>query len=118
MTFIATLMAALLCYAAMSSLSLAMDRHYEQLTSQREVPEVRRRVFRIAGWTLLMLSAAACIRIWDVGIGLAVWFALLMAAALAVACGMTYVPRVAVAISVAALPLGLLGFGTVWALGL
>lgn len=118
MTFIATLMAALICYAAMSSLSLAMDRHYEQLTQQREVPAERRRLFRIAGWTLLVLSMAACIYIWNTGVGLTVWFALLTMAALAVACGMTYVPRITTRITMAALPLGLLGMGLILAIGL
>jgi len=111
----ATLVAALLCHAAMMALSLAMGRHYEQLTGQREVPARRRHLLRASGWALLLLAAFVCIRSFDIGVGLTLWCALLSVAALAVACGLTYRPRQSARMAAVALGLGLCGVGALWA---
>ncbi|MNR82251.1 hypothetical protein D3C72_130070 [compost metagenome] len=116
MPMIGTLTAFALLFAGMAGLSLAMDRHYEQLTQQREVPARRRLQLRSIGWLLLLLSLTACLQVWSVGIGLALWFGLLTLAALAVACSLTYVPKLTVALTLVAIPLGLLGLGLHWVL--
>ena len=113
MQFLATLTSFLFAYAGMASLSLAIDRHYEQLTRQRDVPADRRRLARLAGWVLLLLSMGLAVHAWTIGAGLAFWCALLMLASLAVACGMTYLPRLTAVSGFGAIPLGLLGMGVV-----
>lgn len=109
MILIGTLTAFSLVFAGMAGLSFAMDRHYEQLTQQREVPQNHRRMLRSTGWILLVLSLFACTQLSGVGIGLALWCGLLMLGALAVACSLSYVPRLTIALTAVALPVGLLG---------
>lgn len=109
MQLLATLTSFLFAYAGMASLCLAMDRHYEQLTRQREVPATRRRLARGVGWIFLLLSLILAVQVWTVGAGLAFWCALLMLAALSVACGMTYLPRITAISGVGAVSLAVLG---------
>lgn len=114
---IETLTAFLLLFAAMTGLSLALDRHYEQLTRQREVPPRRRRQLRVGAVILLLLSLAACTQAWGGPIGLTLWCALLTLAALAVACSLSYLPKLTLALTLVAIPLGLLGLSVRSALG-
>lgn len=107
----------LLLFAAMTGLSLAMDRHYEQLTQQRDVPSRRSRQLRAGGTVLLLLSLAVCIQSWGGPIGLTLWCGFLTLTALAVACLLAYVPKLALALTLAAMPLGLLGLSLRLALG-
>jgi len=116
MQLMATLLAALLCHAAMMALSLAMGRHYEQLTGKREIPVPYRRLLRTSGWALLLLAALTCIHAFEIGVGLSLWCALLTVAALAVACGLTYHPRLSARMAALALGIGLPGVGVLWAL--
>lgn len=116
MILIGTLTAFSLVFAGMAGLSMAMDRHYEQLTQQRDVPEDRRRLLRCAGWILLALSLLACTQMRGVGIGLTLWCGLLMLAALAVACSLSYVPRLTLALALIAIPCGLFGLVLYWTL--
>jgi len=109
MQVLATVVAELLCHAAMMALSLTMDRHYGQLTGQREVPAIRRRLLRVVGWALLLLAAMACIGSFGLGVGVVTWCALLTMAALAVACGLTYRPRQSARVAALTLVLGLFG---------
>lgn len=108
---IATLTAFSLLFAAMAGLSLAMDRHYEQVTRQRDVPPRRRRQLRSGAVILLLLSLAACTQAWGGPIGFTLWCALSTLAALAVACSLSYLPKLTVTLTLAAIPLGLLGLG-------
>ncbi|WP_233588252.1 DUF3325 domain-containing protein [Herminiimonas sp. KBW02] len=117
MVLIATLTAFSLLFAGMSGLSLAMDRHYEQLTEQREVPARRRLQLRSLGWILLLLSLTACLQGWGVAVGLTLWCGLLTLAALGVACSLSYIPKLTVALTIVAMPLGLLGLGLQWICG-
>lgn len=111
MIVIETLTAFLLLFAAMTGLSLAMDRQYEQLTHQRDVPAGRRRQLRAAGVILLLLSLAVCMQAWGGPIGFTLWCGFLTLTALAVACSLSYVPKLTLALTLAAIPLGMLGLG-------
>jgi len=112
-----TLLAALLCHAAMASLSLAMSRHYEQLTGQRVVPRLHRHLLRAVGSGLLLLAAITCIQHLQLGVGLAAWCGLLGVAALTVACGLSYRPQLTVQTAAGALLAGLVGLGFTWGIG-
>jgi len=116
MPILITALAALLCHAAMTSLSLAMSRHYEQLTGQRSVPPLHRHLLRAIGWGLLLLAAVACVQGLQVGVGLAAWCGLVGVAALGVACGLSYRPRLTAQAAVGTLVVGLVGLGLVWML--
>lgn len=109
MILIGTMGAFSLLFAGMAGLSLAMDRHYEQITKQREVPPRHRNLLRSTGWISLLLSLAACLQVWNVGVGLTLWCGLLTLAALAVACSLSYVPRLTITLALLAIPAGLLG---------
>jgi len=118
MQLMATLLAALLCHAAMMALSLAMGRHYQQLTGKREVPARHRHLLRTSGWALLLLAATTCIRSFEISVGLTIWCALLTVAALTVACGLTYRPRLSARMAALALGIGLAGLSVHWALSM
>ena len=73
-----------LCYAGMAALSLALDRHYTQLTG-RETPSRAERIgLRQLGAALLALALWPCIAGWGLTVGVTVWWGLLAAGALAV----------------------------------
>lgn len=117
MIVIETLTGFLLLFAAMTALSLAMDRHYEQLTQQREVPSRRRRQLRAGAAALLLLSLGVCIQAWGGPIGSTLWCGFLTLTALAVACSLSYAPKLPLALALVAVPLGLLGLCLRVALG-
>lgn len=82
-----------LCFAGMAALSLAMDRHYEQVTGQPEPPRRQRMALRALGWALLAASLWPCLATWGLGVGLTAWCGWLTASAMAVAWTLPYVPR-------------------------
>ncbi|MGJ7544715.1 DUF3325 domain-containing protein [Variovorax sp. LT1R16] len=82
-----------LCFAGMAALSLAIDRHYAQLTG-RDEPSRRHRIgLRIAGWLLLALGLWRCIAGSGWSVGLVLWCGLLTAGAMLVAWTLLYIPR-------------------------
>lgn len=111
MTAVCSLAVALaLSYAGMAGLSLAMDRHWEQVTGHSEVPVARRRVLRPASGVLLALALLACTGAWGATVGFVAWCGLLTAGGLLVAWLMAYRPRHAVVSAGVALVLGLMGW--------
>jgi hypothetical protein len=90
-------------FAGMAALSLGMVRHYEQWTGQRSVPAWHRRALRGSGWGLLALVGWLCIAAWGAGVGLVMWFACLTVAALSVAGGLPYRPRLVVVAAMVAM---------------
>ena len=82
-----------LCFAGMAALSLAMDRHFEQVTGASEPRRNQRWALRGLGAVLLALSVWPCIAAWGVGVGLTAWCGWLTAGAMAVAWTMPYIPR-------------------------
>lgn len=105
---LASLCALALCFAGMAALSLAMDRHYEQLTGAAEPPHGQRLGLRLAGTVLLAAALWPCVRQWGWGVGLAAWCAWLTAGAMAVAWTLPYRPRGTVRASAASGAVGVL----------
>ncbi len=106
----ASAVALALSYAGMAGLSLAMDRHHEQVTGQGEVPLPRRRALRASASVLLALALLACTGAWGTTVGFVAWCGFLTAGGLPVAWLMAYRPRQAAASAGAALVLGLVGW--------
>ena len=90
---LASLIAFALCFTGMAALSLAMDRHYEQVTGRSEPPSNQRRALRGLGWLLLTVALWPCIAAWGIGVGLTAWCGWLTAGAMAVAWTLPYIPR-------------------------
>ncbi|WP_420995098.1 DUF3325 domain-containing protein [Cupriavidus sp. 30B13] len=97
-----------LCYAGMTALCLAMDRHHAQLW-RREPARVHRIILRSVGWLLLMLAALSCLRGWGASIGAVVWTGSLSAAALALVGLQAWRPRAAAGLAVPAVLSGVAG---------
>jgi len=92
-----------LAFAGFAALSLAMDRHGEQVLGRRGLPAWQRRGLRVAGSALLGGSLTAVVGQHGWGMGLIVWTGLLTAAAMALAMLLCYRPR--------AVPMALAGIG-------
>ena len=103
----------MLCYAGMSALCLAMDRHQRQLLGY-ETGERPRRHLRIVGAALLLLALLPCIWLWHGGVGTLAWVGLLGIAALLLAAMLSYAPRQVMRLASLGLLLGLAG--SVWLL--
>ncbi|PUA20867.1 DUF3325 domain-containing protein [Glaciimonas sp. PCH181] len=100
-TFSATLIALGLAYGGMTSLCLAIDRHYGQVWG-RALTTKPRRCFHVLGWLLLALALWPCIEAWSPTVGVVVWIGCLSAAALLLALLLPYAPRLAVRLAVVA----------------
>lgn len=91
---VASLAALGLCFAGMTALSLAMDRHHEQLTGRPAASRAGVIAWRSLGSALLAAALWPCIAAWSSGVGLVAWCAWLTAGALLVACTLPYTPRI------------------------
>ena len=112
-TLITTGSALLLCYAGMSALCLAMDRHQRQLLGYETGARPRRHL-RIVGGVLLLLALLPCVWLWHGGVGTLAWTGLLAVAALLLAAMLSYAPRHVMRLASVGLVLGLAG--SVWLL--
>ncbi|RMQ50667.1 hypothetical protein ALQ04_04342 [Pseudomonas cichorii] len=86
------LLAALLCYLGFTALCLSMNRHYGELLSG-SLSERRSRSFKLAGWLLLAASSWVAVDDGGWGVGLAQWFAVLMASVVLLVFLMPFRPR-------------------------
>ena len=92
-TFLA-LVALASAIAGFAALSLAMDRHWEQLHGRGSEPTPRgRRRLRHAGTVALLASLLACIALRGAGQGWVAWAGMLTAAAIALVLTLTYAAR-------------------------
>ncbi|MFC7335415.1 DUF3325 domain-containing protein [Rhodocista pekingensis] len=89
--FIALLLTA---FAGFVLLALTMDRHGAQLLT-RPLPRRLHRPGALAGWALLVLSAAIGVEGWGWGTGLTLWSGSAAIAATALAGVLAYRPRLA-----------------------
>jgi hypothetical protein len=103
-----TALALALAYVGFLCLSLAMERHHEQVFRSRRVPPARRRACTAAGWALLAASLLAAVQGPGWGLGVVVWAGLLTAAAVPLAMLLQYAPRAALALALAPVPAALL----------
>lgn len=101
-----TLIALALGCAGMTCLSLALERHHEQVFGRRTVPAARRRLARLGGCLLLALALGLCVRTRGWGIGLAAFCALATASILPVAWLLPYAPRLLAGVAAACAALG------------
>jgi hypothetical protein len=90
----------LLSFCAFSALSLAMNRHHQQVFGRAVTPR-RQTLLRIGGALLLLLALPPAIRGWGLSVGLAVWCVQLTLAAQAQLLLLTYRPAWAVRASAA-----------------
>lgn len=80
----ASLLALALAFAGMAALSVAMDRHHEQLTRRRETPRLLRVGLCALGGLLIALALVPCVFAWGASVGTVVWLGFLSAGALCV----------------------------------
>lgn len=88
------LLALLMCYAGFAALCLSTDRHHGELLHSKPSPP-RRRVLRVAGWLLLVLSVWPAVAASGWAQGLVEWSAVLMLSALLLVLLLPYRPRLA-----------------------
>lgn len=88
-----TTWALLLAFGGMAALSLAMDRHHEQLTGREGPGRGRRAGLRVTGTALLIAALWSSTQGWGASVGVVVWLGCLSAGALAVTLGLSYAPR-------------------------
>jgi hypothetical protein len=98
----------LLALPAFAALSLAMERHHEQVCG---APVSRRSPWgwRAVGVVLLVASLAVCLHTWGTSVAIAAWLGLLTLAALPVVLVITYAARRLRWVAGVSLLLGVLG---------
>lgn len=94
-------------YCGLTGLSLAMNRHHQDVFGQAP-SALRARLLRAGGWVSLALSLAACLFQQGWAFGSVLWVGLLAAAGYALVLLHTYRPRWIPRVAVAAPALGLL----------
>jgi len=76
------------------ALSLSMKRHFKQCYPQMKIPSLKLLfVFRVGGYTSLIISLYLCIIAQAFGLGLVLWFGLLTLVALLQSLLLTYKPQ-------------------------
>ncbi len=82
----------LLAFAAFTVIAASMDRHQDQLGTDRLQP-ARLMAWRWCGFALLAVSLAPCLLRWGPSVAVAAWLGLLTFAAMALALLLTYAPQ-------------------------
>ncbi|PHV09133.1 hypothetical protein CSQ96_01160 [Janthinobacterium sp. BJB412] len=99
-----------LCYAGMSGLALALDRHHRQLRGA-DCPPRRGMLLRAAGAALLLLALQPCIQYWGVGAGITAWLGCLTMGAFLFIGLLPYAPRAATLLALVGGLAGLMAAG-------
>lgn len=82
------------CFAGMGALSLAVERHHEQVHGRGHVQRRSHRLLlRLAGLVLLTWALALCISGWGAGVGIVAWCCWLSVGAVLVVLMLTYRAR-------------------------
>lgn len=89
--------------AGMATLSMAMERHHEQIWGKAKLTLRRVWTLRALGWLLLVLAAVLAVRLQGASIGLTLWMMEIGLAAICVGLLLSYVPRVIPWLAAAAL---------------
>jgi len=95
----ASLLAFTLCFAGMSALAFAMDRHHAQLTHCHAVPTGRRRLLRASAGALLGLACRVSVVAWGGSVGTVAFIGFLSTGALPVAFFLSYRPALLAALA-------------------
>lgn len=98
---LASWLAGSLCYAGLSGLCLAMDRHHRQVWTGK-APAAQRGL-RLAGWLLLALALWPCILAWGAAVGVVLWLGWLAVGGLLLVLLLPYRPRAAALLAALAL---------------
>ena len=95
-----------LCFAGMTALSLAIDRHYRQVYGT-DAPLRKCYLLRIAGALLLLLAIVPCVLLWGAGAGFVAWIGMQTIGALMAAVLLPYWPARVAPLATAAGALGI-----------
>jgi ABC-type enterochelin transport system permease subunit len=94
MTFAFTVAGLGFAYSGFAALSLAMDRHHEDVFGRGKEPSARlRNQLRGLGSFALLLSLIACVALRGATIGPVLWLGVLTAGAIALVLVLTYAPQ-------------------------
>lgn len=93
----------LLGMASMATLSMAMERHHEQIWGKAVLAATRVWVLRAIGWGLMLLAAVLAVRLQGATIGLTYWLMEISLAAVCIGLLLSYAPRVVPWLAAAAL---------------
>ncbi|CAG8866972.1 hypothetical protein PS627_02255 [Pseudomonas fluorescens] len=99
------LSSALIGFAGVAALCLAMEKHFNDLL-KRKSTVAQRRGLRVAGWSLLLLALALAVHQGGWALGLVAWIAVLMAGATLWVFVLPYQPRLLLALAAISLVLG------------
>jgi hypothetical protein len=97
------LLAFALAYTTCLSLSLAMNRHFQQMWPSKTFSSRNQFLLRNGGWLLLIATVVYCAKVAGIAVGLVMTIGLFSAAACAVALLLQCAPRLALVL-VATLP--------------
>ncbi len=77
----------------MASLSMAMEKHHEQIWGNTRLTVQRAWAMRAAGWLLLLAAAALAVRMQGATMGLTLWVMEVSLASVCVGLLLSYAPR-------------------------
>ena len=92
-TLQASVLALALSFTGMAALAFAMDRHYEQLTGNYELPAAQRWLLRCVGVMALVAAIWPCAVAWGATVGSIAWLGWMSVAALTVVLLISAAPR-------------------------
>lgn len=92
------LLAFALAYTTCLSLSLAMNRHFQQMWPSKTLSSRNMFLLRSGGWLLLTVTVVYCANVAGIAVGLVMTTGLFSAGACAVALLLQYAPRLALAL--------------------
>lgn len=95
------LMAFALTYATCLLLSLAMNRHFQQVCPTKTLSPRNQFLLRNGGWLLLLITVAYCAKLAGIAVGLVLTVGLFSAAASALALLLHYAPRLVLPLAAA-----------------
>lgn len=107
MTLVAGICSLALCFAGLSGVCLAMERHYSQVC-RRPASPMQAQALRFGGWLLLAFSLLACMRSSGASAGAVLWFGVASICTAAIVLMLTYSPRAVARCALIAAPVGAL----------
>ena len=97
-----------LAYATCITLSLAMNRHFQQVWPSQKLSPRMTILLRNSGWILLTLTIIYCAKLEGIAVGLVLVLGLFSAAASLLSLLLYYAPRIALVLAIATPFAGLL----------
>jgi len=94
------LIAFALAYTTCIALSLAMNRHFQQLWPTKKLSPRNTLLLRNSGWLLLILTIFYCVKLMGIAVGLVLVLGLFSTAAFLLALLLHYLPRAVLPLAV------------------